>query len=488
MISKLKEFMFNTPLTYSELRAVKHIQALKHVETEHTELRVKAAQQKDSQPQVRVSVSKLSEWRKVSPFYFAGVGAGLGLVVGALKALKYPITRVWKDPQSGKEYHLDVFGTWQKNQALPRGGYDLKIFEVGDVVEKLKVRQRYHSLWDALSLSPKKYADVLRRVYQENRFIDTHVQVAKDGSLQVNRNLKNKHGLFPQFEAHLNPNGELEALTHTFQRKDEEYKVDLIPIKYEGKNALETNGKTGHYTFVLNSHARAESMLVRDLQTKTRYHVLSTVKNIGQFSGNPSFSSKEAPIRILRGQDPSPLKNVAWQDLSPHEKTLLEHPLFYRQLMPHQADKALLDIVSHIPEPLRGSPFKRDKLKGLTLHRPWKDWFGKPFVYAGIFAGLAVLVQQFLLSSKSPFSRWLNEHVQVHNSSQHQLIGKNLPQNGQILYVKDTGNENADASIGKALRVLSNFGLIKASVVHNDKKKPEKLEKLIESSLTAQST
>jgi hypothetical protein len=80
----------------------------------------------------------------------------------------------------------------------------------------------------------------------------------------------------------------------------------------------------------------------------------------------------------------------------------------------------------------------------------------------------------------------LNEHVQVHSSSHHQIIGNNLPQNGQILYVKDTGNESADASIGKALRVLSNFGLIKASVVHHNDKKPEKLEKLIQTSPTPQ--
>jgi hypothetical protein len=486
MTSKLKDFMFSTPLTYSELRAVKHIQSLKHVKSQHTDARVKAAQEKESPPTVRVSVSQLSEWRKVSPFYFAGGGAGLGMAIGLFKALKHYITRIWKDPQSKKEYHLDTFGLWGSHQDLPHGGYDLKIFEAGDVVEKLQVRQRHHSLWDALNLSPTRYASVTRRQYQENRFIDTHVQNAKDGSIQVNRSLKSKRGIFPQFEARFNPQGDLDALTHTVQRGNEDYKIDLSPIQHEGQNALVAHEKRGEYTFILNKYARTASMLVKDPNTNTHYQVLSTVENRGPFGRSLYFDTENAPIRILRGDKQSSLKKVAWKDLTPHEKTLLEHPLFFRQLMPLPEDKALLDLTSHIPEPLRSPSLKWNEQKGLSYQRPWKEWLGKPLGYAAAFAGMAVLVQQFLLSPKSPFSRWLNEHVQVHSSSHHQIIGNNLPQNGQILYVKDTGNESADASIGKALRVLSNFGLIKASVVHHNDKKPEKLEKLIQTSPTPQ--
>ncbi|MCE2930745.1 MAG: hypothetical protein LW809_05095 [Vampirovibrionales bacterium] len=481
MISKLKDFMFSTPLTYSELRAVKQIQSLKHVKSHASEQRVKAAQEQESKPKVRISISTLSEWRKYSPLYFAGAGAGAGVLWGTFKASKHPVTRIWQDPPTNKTYHLETFGQWKANQALPSGGYNLKTFEAGDAVEKVTVSQRYHSLWDALMLSPKKYANVLRRQYQEGRFIDTDVKENKDGTTLFNRSMKSKQGIFPLFEARLNNQGELEKLIHTFHRNGQDFHVNLSPTTVEGKMALWTQEKMGRFTFLLNNHARTARMLVEDPTTTHRYQVFSTVENIGQYTKNPSFHAENSPVRILKNN-----KKVAWQDLSVHEKMLLEHPLFFRQLMPQPKDKALLDIASHIPTPLRSTPFHADLRKGLQRHVPWKEWLGKPFSYGMAFAGLAVLTQQFLLSPKSPFSQWLSEHVEVHHRSAHHLMGTSLPENEKILYVKDTGNDSADASIGKALRVLSNFGLIKTSVVHQSKKKHEKIEKLIESSKQAQ--
>ena len=139
----------------------------------------------------------------------------------------------------------------------------------------------------------------------------------------------------------------------------------------------------------------------------------------------------------------------------------------------------MLDLLTHIPKPLRRNVLSTETVLGLTRQIPWKDWVGRPLAYIVSFAGVSVLLQQFLLSHQSPFSRWLGEHVEIRQNKQSSVIGKSLPYQGQVLYVKDTGNESADASIGKALRVLSNFGLIKASVIHQDKQKAETIEERI---------
>ena len=469
MSSKLKAFMFNTPLTYTELRALKHIQTLKHVESPHAEQQVKVAQQQEHHHNIRVSVSQLSEWRHRSPFYFAGVGAGLGLVVGIFKAIKYPLTRIYDDKDSGLEYQLDLFGPWPKKADLPYGGYDLKTFKDAHVIEKLSVRQRHRSLWDALNASPATYAHVVRRAYQENRFIDTDVRELKGGGMQVSRQLKNKRGVFPQFEARLNARGELEALTHSIYPHNHEQKLALTPITLQEGPALVTHDNRADYTFFLNDHARTHVMEVAHPETQLKYRVQCKAKNVGQFHQTPTLAT--AKVAIFRGEAP-----IEWQALTPEEQTLLNHPLFFRQLLPDQNDRNLLNLVEHIPPPLRGSSFRQDVSQGFRRLMPWKDWLGKPFAYTAIFAGLAVLTQQFILSHQSPFSRWLNEHVQLRRNEEAPFIQSHPEHPKKILYVKDTGNESADASIGKALRILSNFGLIKTSLVHKEKKTPQPRE------------
>ena len=473
MSSKLKAFMFNTPLTYTELRALKHIQTLKHVESPHAEQQVKVAQQQEHHPNIRVSVSQLSEWRHRSPFYFAGVGAGLGLVVGIFKALKYPLTRIYDDKDSGLEYQLDLFGPWSKKVDLPYGGYDLKTFKDAHVIEKLSVRQRHRSLWDALNASPATYAHVVRRAYQENRFIDTDVHERPGGGMQVSRQLKNKQGVFPQFEARLNSQGELQSLTHYIHHQTHQKKLELTPVTHQKSRALVTHDNRADYTFFLNDHARTHVMEVAHPDTQLKYRVQSEVENVGQFHQTPTLATAEATakVAIFRGDTA-----IKWQALTPEEQTLINHPLFFRQLLPDDHDRNLLNLVEHIPPPLRGSSFRQDVSQGFRRLIPWKDWLGKPFAYVAVFSGLAVLTQQFILSHQSPFSRWLNEHVQLRRNEEAPFIQSQLDHPKKMLYVKDTGNESADASIGKALRILSNFGLIKASVVHKEKKTPQPRE------------
>lgn len=489
MTSRLKAFMFNTPLSYNELRAVKQVQDLKpnHVQAIPLALQDTTPVTEPPADHVHVTFRKTGVVQNSPPYLVGGVGGLLALSVGILQALKVPQT-LYYEPSLHERVEFQHWGLWFKGEPLPSRGYDLRAYEAGNLKTYLKVRRKAEAFWEAWPWAKKTTAHVLERQYQDTRFMDLYAEELPDGRQRYKRVMQTPRGEKPQFTAIYTPEGRLDSLTHMLDHAASPAAAELT---LNAENPLSPSvlsiheGGDDQSTFALNAHQRPKYFERQWKEGKTSYHF--KVVPLPEYQDRrPEAGDRSPPfqerVHIFK-QDKGHWHPVSWDALSPEHQAQLEHPLLFHQLLPTEAERRLLDLEAHIPQAFKRSvSLDRLSLPVVQVSRPWKQWLVIPLLYAGMGSVGALLIQRFLWSGHSPFARWLNQHVEIHNESYHHALLHpdktqdnivNPHSSSHIIYVKDTGNEQADVSIGKALRMLSNFGIIKASVVqHHDSKPP----------------
>ncbi len=460
MSNTLKEFMFNTPLTYKELYAVKHIQSLEHTQKEAEKtLAFKSKQEKEKQISF-ISIQKSGRLIQFSPQVFAFVGAMVGAVMGTLQAQKFPIAfRLQETPQRLVE--LTPYDQWQKASRLKETGFDLKRFESGTQIDSYHIR--YHAR-PRLSNESLTVYTALHRLYRNGSHDDLYLEKKQEGVLHFSHVLESKHGRRKQFSAIYSPAQELQSLVHYWIENGEE-RSQVLQVKHAEGETPVLEFSTPHATY----HLEADDA---GMTQNVRVHLPSgKVFQVHRKAGNdpPTRGSEHLEVRNAQKQ------LVGWQSLSPQEEEVIEHPLLFRRLLPSSKDFELLNPKRLLPNALHHVHQKvwwEGLPEGVKRHVPYKAWMSRMAFYTIGASMVFVGLRQFLLSKHSPFSQWLNEHIAFHKENNRLLLNRNTANSKTGLYVEDTGNEQADAKIGEALRLLNTLGIVKVkAITKHDKKK-----------------
>jgi hypothetical protein len=451
--------MFNTPLTYKELYAVKHIQSLEHTQKEvEKTLAFKSKQEKTKQVNY-IAIQESGRLIQFSPQVFAFVGGMVGAIMGTLQAQKFPIAfRLQETPQRMVE--LTPYGKWQKGSRLKETGFDLKRFESGTQNDSYHIRHHARPRFSNESLT---VCTALHRLYRNASHDDLYLEKKQDGALHFSHVLESKHGRRKQFTAIYTPTHDLQSLVHYWIENGEERSQAITFLNAEGKAPV-LHFSTPHASYHLEADEAGMTQNVRvHLPNGKLFQV-----NRKAGKGQSTRAGEHLEIRHAE-------QLVDWQDLSAHEQEALQHPLLFRRLLPSPPDFNLLNPHALVPKALHHVQQKawwEDLPEAVKRHVPYKAWMSQVAFYTIGASVTFVGLRQFLLSKHSPFSQWLNEHIAFHKEGRNLLMSSTASNSKEGLYVEDTGNEQADAKIGEALRLLNTLGVVKVkAITKHDKKK-----------------